>query len=158
MAKLLPFAVEAKRARRSQSWTCLCPRRHRQAWSGLSLIATGAEGPGERIPVLRFPRNRPSADEVVMTARLYHREHSFGGNTMFEASQVFDHYEQELFTASVAAAEKEGRPISLLVVPASDVFEALIVTAPRLESTRIVFGLANQATPGHPAKLNWRDL
>src|ERR1700674_4080566 len=63
MAKLLPFAVEAKIARRSQSWTCLCQRRHRQAWNGLSLIATGAAGPGERIPVLRFSRNRPSADE-----------------------------------------------------------------------------------------------
>src|ERR1700723_3978456 len=63
MAKLLPLAVEAKRARRSQSWTCLCQRRHRQEWNGLSLIATGGEGPGERIPVLRFPRNRPSADE-----------------------------------------------------------------------------------------------
>src|SRR6266536_339403 len=63
MAKLLPFAGEEKRARRSQSWTCLCPRRHRQAWSGLSLIATGGEGPGERIPVLRFPSNRSSADE-----------------------------------------------------------------------------------------------
>ena len=49
--------VEAKRARRSQSWTCLCQRRHRQEWNGLSLIATGGEGPGERIPVLRFPRN-----------------------------------------------------------------------------------------------------
>src|SRR5271157_516169 len=63
MARLLPFAVEAKRGRRSQSWTCLCRRRHQQAWNGLSLIATGAEGPGERISVLRFPRNRPSADE-----------------------------------------------------------------------------------------------
>src|ERR1700732_2972849 len=63
MAKLLSFAVAAKRARRSQSWTCLCQRRYRQAWNGLSLIAAGAEGPGERIPVLRFPRNRPSADE-----------------------------------------------------------------------------------------------
>src|SRR5439155_26435827 len=55
MAKLLLFAVEAKRAGRSQSWTCLCPCRHRQAWSGLPLIGTGAEGAGERIPVLRFP-------------------------------------------------------------------------------------------------------
>src|ERR1700674_3905883 len=61
----LPFrvkvlGVDAERARRSQSWTCRCQRRHRQAWNGLSLIATGAEGPGERIPVLRFPRNRSS--------------------------------------------------------------------------------------------------
>src|SRR6266851_8534174 len=63
MAKLSPFSVEAKRARRFQSWTCLCQRRHLQEWNGLSLIATGGEGPGERIPVLRFPRNRLSADE-----------------------------------------------------------------------------------------------
>src|SRR5271165_429614 len=63
MAKLLPFAAEAKRGRRSQSWTCLCQRRLRQAWNGLQLIATGAEGTGERIPVLRFPYPRPSADE-----------------------------------------------------------------------------------------------
>jgi hypothetical protein len=39
-----------KRGRRSQSWTCLCRRRHQQARNGLSLIATAAEGPGERIP------------------------------------------------------------------------------------------------------------
>src|SRR5713101_550603 len=63
MAKLLPFAAEAKRDRRFQSWTCLCQRRLRQAWNGLRLIATGGEGTGERIPVLRFPRPRPSADE-----------------------------------------------------------------------------------------------
>src|SRR6266853_2836705 len=63
MAILLPFAAEAKRGRKSQSWTCLCQRRLRQAWSGLQLIATGAEVPGERISILRFPCPRPSADE-----------------------------------------------------------------------------------------------
>src|SRR6476661_7974062 len=63
MAKLLPFAAEAKRGRRSQSWTCLCQRRLRQAWNGLPLIAIGAEVFGERISVLRFPCPRPSADE-----------------------------------------------------------------------------------------------
>ena len=67
-----------------------------------------------------------------MTARLYHLEHSFSGSPVVDASEVFDHYEQELFTTVVAVAEKEGKPVSLLVVPASNVFDAIIGTAQRL--------------------------
>src|SRR6267143_6965958 len=63
MAKLLPFAAEVKRGRRSPFWICLCQRRLRQAWNGLQLIAAGAEVPGERISILRFPCPRPPADE-----------------------------------------------------------------------------------------------
>jgi len=72
---------------------------------------------------------------------------------VLEASQVFDHYEQELFTAAVAVAEKEGKPISLLVVPATDVFEAIMVTAQRLDSTRVICGLSNKLTADEQAKL-----
>src|SRR4029079_11792059 len=90
--------------------------------------------PGNIVVAVRDPKNlyylrevlrrtdTTKQDVVVMTARLYHREHSFSGNTVFEASKVCEHYEQELFTAAVAAAEKEGKPISLLVVPATNVF------------------------------------
>jgi amino acid transporter len=120
--------------------------------------------PGNIIVAVRDPRNlyylqdvlrrtdTQKQDVVVMTARLYHREHSFSGNTMFEASQVFDHYEQELFTSAVAVAEKEGRPVSLLVVPATDVFDSIVVTAQRLESSRIVCGLSNKLSPDEQAK------
>jgi hypothetical protein len=128
--------------------------------------------PGNILVAVRDPKNlyylrevlrktdTKHQDVVVMTARLYHREHSFG-DTKFEASQVFDHYEQELFTAAVAAAEKEGRPISLLVVPATDVFDSIVVTAQRLESSRIVCGLSNKLTPDEQAKLTgdaWERL
>jgi hypothetical protein len=100
-------------------------------------------------------------DVVVMTARLYQREHSFSGRTVYEANEIFDHYEQELFTAAVALAEKEGRPVSLLVVPAADVFEAIIMTAQRMGSSRIVCGLSNKLTPDEQAKLTgdaWERL
>jgi hypothetical protein len=100
-------------------------------------------------------------DVVVMTARLYHREHSFSGSAVFEASQIFDHYEQELFTTVVAVAEKEGRPVSLLVVPASNVFDAIVGTAQRLNSSRVICGLSNKLSVDEQAKMTgdaWEAL
>ena len=138
-------------------------------------LGSGALGvrPGNLLVAVRDPRNlyylrdvlrttdTARQDVVVMTARLYHREHSFSGSTVIDASQVFDHYEQELFTGAVAVAEKEGKPVSLLVVPATDVFESIMVTAQRLDSVRIVCGLSNKLSTDEQAKLTgdaWERL
>src|SRR5579864_4436804 len=138
-------------------------------------LGSGALGvrPGHILVTVRDPRNlyylrqtlsrtdTTKQDVVVMTARLYHREHTFSGSTQMDADDVFDHYEQELFTSVVAAAEKEGKPVSLLVVPATDVFEAIVVTAQRLDSTRIVCGASNKLTADEQGKLTgdaWERL
>jgi len=138
-------------------------------------LGSGALGvrPGNILVAVRDPRNlyylrdvlrgtdTTCQDVVVMTTRLYHREHSFSGSSVMDASQVFDHYEQELFTAAVAVAEKEGKPVSLLVVPAVDVFEAIVLTAQRLGSSRIVCGVSNKLSPDEQSKLTgdaWERL
>ena len=91
-------------------------------------------------------------DVVVMTARLYHREHSFSGSTVYEAKDIFDHYEQELFTAAVAVAEKEGKTVSLLVVPGSNVFDAVLLTAQQLQASKVVTGLSEKLSPDEQGK------
>ncbi len=138
-------------------------------------LGSGAMGvrPGNILVAVRDPRNlyylrdvlartdTNRQDVVVMSARLYHREHSFGASDVFEANQIFDHYEQELFTAVVAVAEKEGKPVSLLVVPGTDVFEAIVVTAQRLDSSVIVCGLSNKLNADEQAKMTgdaWERL
>jgi hypothetical protein len=128
--------------------------------------------PGNIVVAVRDPKNlyylrdvlrrtdTNKQDVVVMTARLFRREHSFG-DASFDAHEVFEQYEQELFTAAVAAAEKEGKPMSLLVVPTTDVFDSIVVTAQRLESSRIVCGLSNKLTPDEQGKLTgdaWERL
>jgi hypothetical protein len=100
-------------------------------------------------------------DVIVMTARVYHREHSFSGSASLDSGDIFEQYEQELFTSVVSLAEKEGKHVSLMVVPTNDVFEAIVATGQRLSSSLIVCGLSNKLTPEEQGKLTgdaWERL
>jgi hypothetical protein len=105
--------------------------------------------------------NTVKQDVVVMTARVIHREHSFSGNESMDTADIFEEYEQELFTSVVNLAEKEGKHVSLLVTPTNDVFEAIVATGQRLGSTLMVCGLSNKLSAEEQGKLTgdaWERL
>ncbi len=60
--------------------------------------------------------------------------------------QLFAGYEQELFSHVVSMAEKQGKPVELLVVPAVDPFDAMVQTAAALKASRLVAGVSPRMT------------
>jgi amino acid transporter len=87
--------------------------------------------------------NTDDQDIVVLTARMV----GAGGPEYIDASeQLFSEHEQMLFTKAVSVAESFGKHISLLVVPAGDIFAALVQTANSLEVTALVSGLSTKMT------------
>ncbi len=95
--------------------------------------------------------NTEKRDVVVTTVRLLQ-----GPDTPFrniEQDQLFLDYEQLLFTRAVAVAERHGKPVKLLVVPSSNVFDAVAQTAVRLASAEIVVGESAKLTAAEQARL-----
>jgi amino acid transporter len=85
--------------------------------------------------------NTGDQDVVVLTARIV----GAGGPELLSTSdQLFSEYEQMLFTKAVSVAESFGKHISLLVVPAGDIFAALVQTANSLEAAAVVSGLSSK--------------
>jgi hypothetical protein len=58
----------------------------------------------------------------------------------FQRDELVTDYEQLLFTRVVAVAERQGRPVRLVVVPAGDPYNAIAQTAFRLQSSEIAMG------------------
>ena len=82
-------------------------------------------------------------DVVVISVRLM----GVGGPEFLSAEQQsFSEHEQMVFTKAVSVAESFGKKVSLLVVPAGDVFAALVQTANSLEVDTIVSALSNSMT------------
>ncbi|HEX4583172.1 MAG TPA: APC family permease [Acidobacteriaceae bacterium] len=87
-------------------------------------------------------------DVVVLTARMV----GVGGPELLDASeQSFSEHEQMLFTKAVSVAESFGKHINLLVVPAGDIFTALVQTANSLEASAVVSGISSKMTPQEQA-------
>jgi amino acid transporter len=90
-------------------------------------------------------------DIVVMTVRLLQ-----GPDTRFtnlQEEELFLDYEQQLFTKVVEVAERHGKPVKLLVVPSSNVFDAVAQSAVRLGSLEIVVGESAKLASAEQARL-----
>jgi amino acid transporter len=102
--------------------------------------------------------NMRKHDIVVMTVRPVSTgagEYQLGDN------QLFTDYEQELFSKVVEMAEKEGKTVELLVVPANDPFEAVVQTAAKLQASRVVTGASPKMESAELARrigLAWERL
>jgi amino acid transporter len=82
-------------------------------------------------------------DVVVISVRMM----GVGGPEYLSGEdQSFSEHEQMLFTKAVSVAESFGKKVSLLVVPAADVFAALVHGANSLEVDSVVSGLSTTMT------------
>ncbi|MBV9613618.1 MAG: APC family permease [Acidobacteriaceae bacterium] len=96
-------------------------------------------------------------DIIVMTVRPIAPDSEYD----LKDDQVFGSDETTLFTAAVNVAEKEGKPVELLVVPAIDPFDALVQTANRLKVSRLVTGVSPRMDSSELARrigLAWERL
>jgi amino acid transporter len=93
---------------------------------------------------LKWALSRTDTDEqdvVVLTVRMM----GVGGPEMLgPEDQIFSEHEQMVFTKAISVAESFGKKVSLLVVPAGDIFAALIQTANSLEVDSVVSGLSTK--------------
>jgi hypothetical protein len=97
-------------------------------------------------------------DIVVMTVRPVSGSE---GEYDLAESQIFSDYERELFSRVVELAEKEGKPVELLVVPSNDPFYALVYTAQNLKASRLVTGVSRTMASEELARrigLAWEQL
>lgn len=97
-------------------------------------------------------------DIVVMTVRPI----TVGaGEYDLAENQIFSTYEQELFSRVVTMAEREGKPVDLLVVPSTDPFIAMVQTAQTLKASRLVTGVSRAMASEELARrigLAWESL
>jgi amino acid transporter len=82
-------------------------------------------------------------DVVVLSVRMM----GVGGPEYLSAEdQSFSEHEQMVFTKAISVAESFGKKVSLLLVPAGDVFAALVQGANSLEIDSVISGVSSTMT------------
>jgi amino acid transporter len=112
----------------------------------------------EHLRIVLQKTNLRRHDIVVMTVRTIS---TGAGEYDLSDDQIFSDYERELFSHVVEIAEKEGKPVELLEVPAVNPFDALVQSAAKLKVSRLVTGVSARMTSeelAHRIGLAWENL
>ena len=128
------------------------------ARSGSILVAVRDYSQMSHLQMVLQKTNLRRHDIVVMTVRTMT---AGAGEYDLKDEQIFADYEKELFTRVVALAEKEGKPVELLVVPGLDPFDAMVRTAGKVKASRLVTGVSAKMDSGELARhigLAWEKL
>lgn len=131
---------------------------HLKARPGCVLVALRDYNNMEHLRRVLEKTNLRRHDVVVMTV---HPISAGAGEFELQDEQLFGTYEQELFSRVVAVAEREGKPVELLVVPASDPFQAMMQAATTLKASRLVTGISARMATEELARrigLAWEQL
>ena len=97
-------------------------------------------------------------DIVVMTVRTIT---AGAGEYDLSEKQLFTDDDKELFSHVVEMAEKEGKPVELLVAPAVNPYDAMADAANRLRASRLVTGVSARMTSDQLSRhigLAWEKL
>ena len=89
-------------------------------------------------------------DLVILTIRRL-----AGPDTGYEKlsqNELFTSYEQLLFSRVVSLAEKAGKHVELLVVPSSQVFQAIAMVASQVKASEIIAGKSSVMSPEEQAR------
>jgi len=90
-------------------------------------------------------------DLVVLHVRLLRR--SASGEYELEAEQLFGTIEQQLFSQTLALAEKRGKSVRLAVVAANDIWDGILRAGTSLQSSTIVLGHSAKESSEEQARL-----
>jgi amino acid transporter len=90
-------------------------------------------------------------DVVVLHVRLLRR--SASGEYELEAEQLFGTIEQQLFSQTLALAEKRGKSVRLAVVAANDIWDGILRAGTSLQSSTIVLGHSAKESSEEQARL-----
>ena len=128
------------------------------ARAGCVLVAVRDYHNMEHLRKVLVKTNLRRHDIVVMTVRTIS---AGAGEYDLADDQIFSDYERELFSHVVEMAEKEGKPVELLVVPAVNPFDAMVQSAAKLQASRLVTGVSARMPSEELARrigLAWEHL